>query len=286
MTQFLQVLLAGLLLGLVYALVAGGLNLIFGVFQVLNLAHGEFLVIGAFLSWFLWDGLGLHPLLTVPVAAVVLFVVGVATQRLLVERVLKYSIIVSLILLFGLSILLQGLGLQFFGVNDRTIRYFDGSFEIFGVLISEARVVAGLVAIPVLLLMHLHLKYTRMGVATKATAQNAQIAQACGIDVRRVRVMTMGVSAALAGVAGSLLINLYPLNPQAGFRFAIVAFVVAVVGGLGSFYGSILAGLVVGAAEGLVGLYWDPQISIAAVFLVLVAMLAVRPTGLAGVRHA
>lgn len=286
MRAFLQVLVAGLLLGLIYALLAGGLNLIFGVFGVLNVAHGEFLFAGAFLSWFLWSDLGFHPLLTVPLAALFLFVIGITLQLLLVERVLRYTIVVSLILLFGISILVQGVSLELFGVNDRIVRHFAGSFDVFGLFsVSKARVTIGLIAIPVLLAMHLYLRYTRMGVATKATAQNAEIAQSCGIDIRRVRVLTMGLSAAMAGIAGSLLINIFALNPQSGFRFAIIAFVVSVVGGLGSFYGSIAAGLLIGGAEGLVTLYWDAQISVAAVFMFLVVVLAVKPSGLGGLRH-
>lgn len=285
--QLLQVVVAGLIVGVIYALLASGLNLIFGVFDVLNIAHGEFLFVGAYVSFYLWSGLGLHPLLTIPLSAAVTFAAGLLLQYALVERVLHHSIIVSLILLFGVSIATQGLGLYVFGVNDKSIFYYQGSVDVLGLfLLSKARGIVVLIAAPILVAMHLYLSRTKLGIATKATAQNAQIAEACGINVRRVRMLTMGLAAALAGVAGSLLVLVFPVNPQSGLHFAVIAFVVAVVGGLGSFYGSIAAGLFLGAAEAIMSFYTDAQISVGFAFLFLVVILVVRPSGLAGLRSA
>lgn len=281
MRELIQVALAGVLLGLLYALVAAGLNLVFGVFEILNIAHGEFVFGGAYVSWFIWDAWGWHPFLTVPFAAAAMFVVGVVLQAVLIERVLKESIVVSLILLFGVSLAVQGLGVRWFSVNARTIDYFQGSWEIGGVIIAKSRLSVALVAVPVLVLMHLYLKHTRLGVATKATAQNAQIAEACGINVKRVRYLTMGLGAAMAGVAGSLVISVLPFNPQTGYQYAVIAFVVAVVGGLGSFYGSIAAAIVLGAGQNILAKYTDQQLSFALIYFFLIAILIIRPSGLA-----
>jgi branched-chain amino acid transport system permease protein len=287
MSEVVQVLVSGLIVGVLYALIAGGLNLIFGVFGVLNLAHGEFVLGGAFTAWYLHDGLGWHPLLCLVASAVVTFVLGVGLQALLIERVLDQSVVMSLILLFGVSLSVQGLGVRYFGVTDRTLAYFSGSFDIFGwFLISKTRLVAVAVAAVVLVAVHLYLRYTKMGIATKATAQNAQIAEACGINVKAVRHLTMGMATGMAGIAGGLVIMIFPFNPQSGFQYAIIAFVIAVVGGLGSFYGSVLAGVVLGAGQGLVGYYTTSQLSVAIMYLFLILVLVIRPSGFGGVAKA
>jgi branched-chain amino acid transport system permease protein len=287
MSAVAQVLVSGVILGCIYALIAGGLNLIFGVFGVLNLAHGEFVLGGAFTAWFAHDRLDWHPLLGIVAAAAAMFVMGVILQATLIERVLNQSMVMSLIMLFGVSLAVQGLGVRAFGVTDRTLDYFGGSFDVFGwFTISKARLVAVAVALPVLAAVHAYLRYTKFGIATKATAQNAQIAEACGINVRVVRHLTMGVATAMAGIAGGLVIMIFPFNPQSGFQYAIIAFVIAVVGGLGSFYGSVLAGLVLGAGQGLVGYYTTSELSVAIMYLFLIAVLIFRPSGLASVAKA
>lgn len=286
-SEILQVVVSGLILGCIYALIAGGLNLMFGVFGVLNLAHGEFVLGGAFTAWFLHNGLHWHPLACIAVGAVAMFALGVVLQALLIERVLHQAAVMSLILLFGVSLSVQGLGIHFFGVTDRTLSYYAGSFDVFGwFTLSKARLAVVVVALPVLAGVHVYLRYTKIGIATKATAQNAQIAEACGINVKMVRHLTTGVATAVAGIAGGLIIMIFPFNPQSGFQYAIIAFVVAVVGGLGSFYGSVLAGLVLGAGQGLVGYYSTSELSVAIMYLFLIAVLIARPSGFAGVARA
>ncbi|MDH3729715.1 MAG: branched-chain amino acid ABC transporter permease [Acidimicrobiia bacterium] len=283
MSDLIQILLAGITIGVVYALVAGGLNLIFGVFDVLNAAHGEFIMLGAFTTYQLWSE-GLHPLLTLPISAVAMFLLGIVVQLVFVEPVLKSSTIISFILLFGLGAVIRSLTLLIAGANDRVVFHYQGSVEIFGAFISKGRLTVLAVAVPLLVATHVYLKYSRLGVATKATAEHADIAEACGINVRLVRLLTMGIAAALAGVAGSLIAFLFPVNAQTGFTFIIIAFVVAVVGGLGNFYGSILAGILIGVAQALVGFYIDSELSLGVSYLALVVVLLVRPTGLLGVK--
>lgn len=280
MSDLLQVAIAGVAIGLIYALLAGGLTLIFGVFEVLNVAHGELLVAGALITYYLWDATGIHPLLTLPASAVLLFAVGMFLQWALIERVLRHGIIVSLIMLFGVGLALVGLGVQFLGVNARSVPYYSGALSFGSVAVSMSRIVVVAVAVPILVAMSLYLSRSRLGIATKATAQNAQIAEACGIDVRRIRMVTMGLASAMAGVAGSLLILVFPLDVQSGLNYVIIAFVVAVVGGLGNYAGSVVAGLLLGVAGGVVTLYANAQLSVAAAFLLLVVMLVVRPAGL------
>ena len=282
MSEFAQVVVSGLMFGLIYALMASGLNLIYGVFDVLNIAHGEFMYGGAIISWFLWSHYGLNPFLTVPFAAIGMFGAAVLVHITLIERVIKESTVVSLILLFGVSIAVQGLGIKFFSINPRTISYFEGSYEIWGILIAKSRLAAVFLAIPSLILAHVYLKYSRYGVATKATAQNAEIAQSCGINVRRVRYLTTGIAAALAGVAGSATIMVLPIDPQSGYRFAITAFIIAIVGGLGSFYGSIFAALLMAVVQNILAWKTEQLLSDALIYIVLIGVLLFRPNGLAG----
>jgi len=282
MTQFLQVCISGLMLGLVLALMASGLNLIYGVFDVLNIAHGEFMFGGAMVSWFLWDIFGMNPVLTVPFAAISMFGVGVLMHICLIEKVFKESTVVSLILLFGVSIAVQGLAIKFLSVNPKTISYYEGSIQLGSILIPRSRFAASLVALPSLGLAHVFLKYTKHGVATKATAQNAEIAESCGINVRKVRYLTTGIAAALAGVAGSATIMVLPINPQSGYRFAITAFIVAIVGGLGSFYGSIVAAILMAVGQNLLAWKTDQMLADALIYILLLGVLILRPSGLAG----
>ena len=282
MTQFLQVCISGLMLGLVLALMASGLNLIYGVFDVLNIAHGEFMFGGAMISWLLWDVFGMNPLLTVPFAAISMFGVGVLMHVCLIEKVFKESTVVSLILLFGVSIAVQGLAIKFLSVNPKTISYYEGSIQLGSILLPRSRLAAASVALPSLALAHIYLRYTKYGVATKATAQNAEIAESCGINVRRVRYLTTGIAAALAGVAGSATIMILPINPQSGYRFAITAFIVAIVGGLGSFYGSIVAAILMAIGQNVLAWKTDQMLADALIYILLLAVLVLRPTGIAG----
>ncbi|MDH3462600.1 MAG: branched-chain amino acid ABC transporter permease [Acidimicrobiia bacterium] len=283
MTDLAQIVLAGVSVGVIYALVAGGLTLVFGVFDVLNAAHGEYLMLGAFISFLLWEA-GVHPLLTLPVSAVAMFVLGVGVQTVFVEPVLKRAPVVSFILLFGLSAVIRSVVLIFAGANDRVIFHYEGSVEILGAFLSKGRLLVLAISIPVLLGAHLYLKYSRFGVATKATAENPDVAEACGINVKMIRLSTMGVAAAIAGVAGSLVAFLFPINAQTGFTFIIISFVVAVVGGLGNFYGSILAGILVGVAQQLGSFYIASEISLGLAYAALLLTLLIRPQGIFGNR--
>lgn len=283
----LQVALAGVGIGFVYALLAAGLNLVFGVFEVLNIAHGQFLYGGAIVTYLLWSVTGINPLWTIPISAAAMFMAGAAVQVALVEKVLKHGLITALLLLFGVAVLGQGIGLATMGVGERSVRFGAGSLQLAeGLRVSNVRLIAIAVCVPLFILMHLYLTRTRLGVATKATAQNPEIAQSCGIDVRKIRTITMGISCALAGVAGSLIILMFPLTPQSTLPFAITAFLVAVVGGMGSFKGSIIAGVLYGVGEGLAAYATDSRTAVALGFALLIVVLLVRPGGIAGVEAA
>jgi branched-chain amino acid transport system permease protein len=282
--DLLQVVVSGLLLGGVYALLATGLNLIFGVMRVINLAHGELLMLGAYGTFFFYDRTGLNPLLAIPLVAVALFAIGLLLQRFLVERIVGQPLLSSLLLTFGLSTLLTGIALNLWTANFRSVAYepLTGSLEVAGLSISRSRLVAFVIALAVTGATYLFLRRTTWGKAIRATAQNAEVAQVCGIDVRRVRLISFGLGAAMAAVAGTLVAVIFTVSPEMGRMFIGRAFAIIVLGGLGSFTGAFLGALILGVTETTTAYWTSTQLSEAVAYAVLVAVLLIRPSGFFG----
>jgi len=282
--DLLQVVVSGLLLGGVYALLAAGLNLIFGVMRVINLAHGELLMLGAYGTFFFYDRTGLNPLLAIPLVAVAMFGGGLLLQRFLVERVVGQPLLSSLLLTFGLSTLLTGLALNLWTANFRSVAYepLTGSIGVGGLSISRSRLVAFVIALVVTGATYAFLRRSTWGKAIRATAQNADVAQVCGIDVRRVRLLSFGLGAAMAAVAGTLVAIIFTVSPEMGRMFIGRAFAIIVLGGLGSFSGAFLGALILGVTETTTAYYTSTQLSEAVAYAVLVIVLLIRPSGLFG----
>lgn len=281
----LQIAVGGLLLGAVYALAAAGLNLVFGVMRIVNFAHGDLMILGAYASYWAWELFGLNPLLSLLVSIPLLFVLGWVLQLALVNRVVGQPPLMSLILMWGVSLVIINAGLLAWTSNVRSVPYFSGGIEIAGVSISRARGVAFAAALLLSLLVFLFLQRTRWGKAIRATAQSAEMALVCGIDVRRVRLLTFALAAAMAGAAGSLLITVLPVSPGIGPTFLLKSFAIIVIGGLGSFPGAFLGALVVGVLESFSAFALNAQIADAVVFFALITFLVVRPSGLMGIRE-
>lgn len=281
MDTMTQILVGGVSIGVVYALIASGFNLIFGVFRVLNAAHGDFFLLGGYVAYLLWAATDVHPLVLVPVAALAVCILGVAVQAGLVEHIHSRGIVVSLMLLFGVGSILRNVALILFGVDPRSIRHYVGAFDVFGfVQVSRARVVVMVVGITLMLAVHLFLKHAKMGVAIRATAENSQVAEACAINVRRVRLITMGLSSALAGAAGALVVMMLSIEPIVGLEYLVTALVVAVVGGLGSFHGSIYAGIALGLATAGFSWVFGSHIAVMGAYGIMLLVLLLRPQGI------
>ena len=283
--DLLQVVVSGLLLGGVYALFAAGLNMIFGVMRVINLAHGELMMLGAYTTYWLFARGNINPLLSLPVSALLMFVVGVVLQRVLVERVVHQPLLSSLLLTFGLSTFFMGGALSFWTANFRSVPYLTGSFDVLGLNLSRSRLVAFGIALAVSLLTYAFLRFTTFGKAIRATAQHAEVAQVCGIDVGRVRLVTFGLGSAMAAVAGSLIAIIFTISPEMGRMFIGRAFAIVVLGGLGSFVGAFLGALTLGVAETVAAYYTDTQLAEAVSYAVLVLVLLIRPSGFFGARE-
>ncbi|HEX7126547.1 MAG TPA: branched-chain amino acid ABC transporter permease [Thermodesulfobacteriota bacterium] len=280
-----QGLVTGVLLGGVYALVALGLTLIFGVMRVINVAHGTLLMVGAYVTFTAANGLGMNPLASLLVSAPLLFLLGVLVQRFVVERVVGAPELQGLLVTFGVSIILINLALRVFKPDIRAVTYLSGSLTLGGVAFSVPRLIAFAVAVAATAAAMLFLKRSRLGKAIRATAQNQTVAVVCGVDVKRIRLVAFGLGAALAGVGGSLISIMYAIYPEMGSLYTLKAFCVVVLGGLGSYLGALLGGVILGLAESFTGLYVGTQAAEAVAYLLLVAVLLVRPQGLLGERR-
>jgi branched-chain amino acid transport system permease protein len=279
-----QVVVSGILAGGLYALVALGLALVFGVMRIVNITHGPLLMLGAYVTYFLYAGAGLNPFLTVPVAMVALFALGALLQRTVVFRVVDAPELSSLLLTFGLSIALVNAAQLAFTSDLRAVEYITGAWVVGGLALSKPRVIAFAFAAVVTALCFVFLRSTRLGKAIRATSQSREVAMACGIDVGRIHVLTFGLAAALAGAGGALLAVIVAIQPEMGQVWTFKSFLVIVLGGAGNYPGALLGGMLLGLVEQLASLFLTTQLSEVVAYVLLVLVLLVRPTGLLGGR--
>jgi branched-chain amino acid transport system permease protein len=270
-------------MGAIYALFAGGLTLIWGVMRIVNIAHGEFLMLGCFATYF-FAGSGLFPLVSLPLFAPLFFLLGAAIYLLVIRRIVDAPELMSLLLTFGLSIFAINVGVLAWSGEMRLVSYLSGSFDVGGVLISKSRLVAGLVAVAISLAMYALLQRTRWGQAIRAVAYDREIAEQCGIDSGRVYMLVFGLGTALAAAAGGLASTIFAFNPLVGQQFILKAFAVTVLGGMGNFAGALIAGVILGVVEQLVSFFVDSQIASAVAFVVIILTLLFRPQGILGAR--
>lgn len=280
----LQIVLSGILLGGLYACMAIGFSVIWGVTGLINMAHGSMILIGAYLTWWLHTTTGIDPFLTLPASAAVLFVFGALLQRYLVERVIHRSLFMTLVLTFGLNMVLINILFEMFSADVRavTMPYASAALEIGGIRLPWTRIAVFVLALMLTAALHLFMTRSRLGNAIRAVAQNPRAAATLGIDVRRVRMLAFGIGAALAGASGSLMAALYAFSPIAGDSFTLKSFVIVLLGGLGSMSGAIVAAIVLGVGENLVSGLGAPGLRDAVSFFLLLAILLLRPRGLFG----
>jgi branched-chain amino acid transport system permease protein len=277
------VIMAGLLLGGIYGLVALGLNLIFGVVRTVNFAQGELVMISMYGTYWLDTRLGITPYLAVLIIVPAMFLLGLLIQRLVLEK-LQSEPMMQIFATFGLLMLLQNLVLGLTGGEALSVDWAPAQSVVsWGeVHASVGRLVAFAALTVITLGLHLFLRHTMAGKAVRAVIQDKRAARGMGINVERAYLLAFGVGAGLAGVAGVLLTPIYTLSPQIGGNFILAAFAVVVLGGLGSVWGAYLGGLVVGVVEAVAGFYIDPALRQAIWFLIFLAVLIVRPAGLLG----
>jgi branched-chain amino acid transport system permease protein len=297
-------LVAGLLIGMALALVALGLTIIFGVMDIINFAHGEFLMIGMYTGLFTAQALGIDPLLTLPVAAVVGFVLGWISYYGFIRFLLRGPMVAQLLGTFGLMLLLRNLALLFFGSEDRALHHgilVDRSFDIgMGVIVPATKLAAALLALLSFWGVWVLMNRTRTGKALTATALNPQGARYMGIPTERMNALAWGVGGGTVTVAGALLVNFWSVNPYVGLLFCMIAFTIVALGGFGSVPGAFFAGLVVGLITEIPGFWdylsysleWDWMFDVPMtsfkytwVYLAYFIIMVVRPRGLFGWKH-
>jgi branched-chain amino acid transport system permease protein len=282
----LQLLIGGLLAGALYALLACGLNLVFGVMRVINLAHAELMLIGAFGSYVLYSVFGLNPLISAVLIVPAVFVLGYYLQRVLIERVVERPMLTSLLATYAVSIILINVGLLVFSADFRSVPALQGSFVFGDLAVSKPRAIAGLVSVALTVGVYLFLERTRLGKAIRAVSEHAQVASICGIDVRQIRMLTFGMASAMAAAAGVMLSVIYSFWPGSGIDFIQKCFAIIIIGGMGNFVGAFYGGILLGVVESFVGGFVSTQWGEAMAYLLLVTVLLIRPTGLKGAARA
>lgn len=283
-SMVLQMVVSGLLAGGLYALVALGLALIFGVMRVINIAHGTLLMLGAYTTYWLFALTGMNPFLSLVVSVPLLFVVGVVLQKLFVHRVVYAPELSSLLLTFGISIFIANVAMLAWSSDYRSVEFLTGSFLLGPIAVSKPRLVSFIVALALTGLAFLFLQRTKTGKAIRATSQHRDVAQVCGINVGRIDLITFGLGAGLAAAGGSLVSVMFAVYPEMGQVYVFKSFLVIVLGGAGNYPGAFFGGLLLGLVEGLASLFLTAQLSEVIAYILLVIVLLVRPTGLLGGR--
>ena len=280
-----QIIINGILNGFVYALVAVGLSLTWGVMDIVNFAHGEFLLWGMYGAFWIWALIGLDPLLSLPIIVVLIFILGVLTYLIVVRRVLNAPGLTALLATFGLSMVLKNLTQFFWTANYRNVTnplVSNQSIKIAGMFIRQDYVVAAAGALLITILVMTFMNKTKTGVAIKATSMNKQAAQLMGIDTNKIYAITFGLSGACVGAAAALMASFTPIYPEACALYSTLAFVIVALGGFGNIKGALFAGLIIGVAEALGGYVIGTSYQSMVVFLIYLVVIQIRPRGLFG----
>jgi branched-chain amino acid transport system permease protein len=284
---YLNVLVSGLLIGFVYALIALGLTIIFGVMRMVNFAHGEMVVIGMYAAYWMWSATHLPPwLLAIPTGAL-LFFIGYWLQKLIINAYIDRPQHTQFILFISLALIITGLHVVLFGPDPRSIQdpMTMQSYTLGTLRLDKVRAQAALTALVLIAGLIGFLRYSTLGRAIRAAADNLVGAQVIGISVKRVYAMTAGIGMACAGAAGALISPMFDTQPFLATDFTLIAFIIVIVGGLGSLTGALFGGILIGLAEAIAALAFSPSLKTLFSYALLVFVLLLRPNGLFGERE-
>lgn len=280
-----QVIVNGIMTGMVYALVAVGLTLVWGVMDVINFAHGELLMWGAYAAFGLWTLFAIDPLFALPICAGLIFVLGVLVYTGVVKRVINAPGLTALLATFGVSMILKNTAQFFFTANYKNVVNTilnSTTFSIGPLSIRQDYLGAAVTALLITFAVMLFINKTKLGVAIKATSMSKETARLMGINTNRIYAITFGLSGACAGAAAALLVSFTPISPISFALYSILAFVIVALGGFGNITGALLAALVVGVAEAVGGYLLGTTFKYAVVFAIYLIVLQIRPKGLFG----
>jgi branched-chain amino acid transport system permease protein len=282
----LQVLINGLLLGGLYGIMALGMSLIWGVMNIVNVAHGALIMLGAYLTFWMFTLWGVDPFVSLPLTIVALFVYGYALQRWVLNRIVRAQLFLTLLITFGVEVVMINVARLLWSSDLRQVTpaYAASNFEVAGLTIPWVRLWVFVATVVLSVVFLFLLERTRLGRAIRATSEELRAARLTGIPVAHIYAVTFGLGAALAGAAGGLWGMLFPVTPVMGGSLTLKSFVVAVLGGLGTMMGAVVGGLVLGLTESFASTYLGPTYPNAISFGLLVLVLIVRPTGILGGR--
>jgi branched-chain amino acid transport system permease protein len=280
----LDVIITSLIMGGIYSLIAMGLNLQYGVARVLNVSHGEFVMVGAFITFWAYKLFGINPLVSLAICGPMLFIIGLFTYRTLFQYLRKSSHSVdvfegrSMLASFGMLYMIQNIALLWWGPNVKAYTFLNYPVKLFGLTLEANRLVALIFTLVVVLVFYMFILHSNIGKAIRAAAQNEKSAQLLGINVQAVLALCFGLGALLAGLAGSIISMMQEITPVMGFPYLIIALIVLVLGGAGNILGSLVGGLILGGVTTVV-MYWEPGLSLVVSYAIFALILIIRPQG-------
>lgn len=283
--QILSTLIEGLLLGSLYGLAASGLSLVFGVMTIINVAHGELIMLGAYVTFWLWFLFNMNPLLTILFSMAIIFGFCIFLYKFTVRRILGEMQLVSLILTFAISIFLWNFAQVTFSSTFRSVDYSLGAIGFMGSHYPINKIISLTIVTIIIGGLHIFLKFSKIGKAIRAVSQNPDIASISGINIDRIRMYGFGIGGILAAVAGSLIAIQWSIYPLMGHDLILKCFAIVAIGGLGSLPGSFIGGVILGVAESIGTRYWDSTMANTIAPLLLILTFLLRPQGLFGVEE-
>jgi branched-chain amino acid transport system permease protein len=277
-----QIILNGLMLGAIYACIAVGFSLVWGVLNIINMLHGGFIILGGYLTFFSWLHLGIHPFVSLLPVALLLFVLGFVLQRGLINQVVSKPVLTTLTLTFGLEMILYNIMNMLFTATPRRVALDMGVLNLGDMLLPYDRLASMILALLLTGLLYLTMRKSKIGRAIVAVRMDKDAASLMGINVPQIYAITFGIGAFMAGACGAIVAVIFPISTSLTGVFLGKAFVICVIGGLGTVPGALVGGLALGLIESITGFWFGPQNAILIGFVLMLVLLVVRPTGLLG----
>ena len=280
----IQAIVTGLMMGLIYALIAAGLSLIFGLMEIVNFAHGEHLMLSMFSSFWLWSLFGLDPLFSIPITILLLAFCGIVTHYFLIRYILKAKMLIQICATFGLSIFIRSIAQLLWTPDFRNVDkpLLEGRIEIGSVFIGQPQLYASLVCLVAFFGLYWFVTKTETGLALQATSQDRQAAEILGVPSNRMFALGWGLGLSCVAIAGSMMSSYFYIFPDVGINFSLFAFVAVALGGFGSILGCLYAGIIIGLVESLGGLLIDPSFKLMYVFAIYLLVVIFKPQGFFG----
>jgi branched-chain amino acid transport system permease protein len=281
---YLQTLVNGIVLGALYACLAVGFSLVWGVLNIVNMLHGSLIVLGGYITFFAWASYGIHPLIALPAVALTLYLIGYAVQLTVINRVVSAPVLTTMTLTFGLDLILYNFMTVYYTATPRRVTLDLGTLDLGGIVVPVDRLIGMLLALLLTGLLYLVMRRSRVGRAIVAVRMDSAAAALMGIKVERIYAITFGIGALMAGATGTIFAMVYPVTTNLTGTYLGKAFVVCVIGGLGSVPGALVGGIVLGIIESFSGQFFGPQHALTVGFVLMLVLLVVKPTGLTGIK--